>query len=49
LQRPKRCTLGALVRTRLGLKLVASIVIGRRSKRIRAELSLFNLIILSNV
>jgi hypothetical protein len=49
LQRLKRCTLRALVRIMPGLRLVASIAIRRRFKRIRAGLSLFNLIILGNI
>jgi hypothetical protein len=49
LQRLKRYTLGAFVRIMPKLKLVASIAIGRRFKRIRAKLSLFNLIILGNI
>jgi hypothetical protein len=49
LQRLKRCTLKALIRIMPRLRLIASIIIRRRFKRIRAELSLFNLIILSNI
>jgi len=49
LQRPKRCTLRALIRIMPRLRLVARIAIRRRSKRIKAKSSLFNLIILGNI
>jgi len=49
LQKLKRYTLSAFVRIMLGLRLIISIAIGRRSKRIRAKSSLFNLIILGNI